>query len=131
VFCELLFSNGKGMLLVNKLGVLGALLISSSVALAQAPSASTEPITAALRARDFEQAVQLSRAALQKYPNNAQLWSLQGIALASKGDSKEALAAFQQALKISPDYVAALAGSAQILYQQGDRKAIPVLTHLL
>ena len=129
--CELLFSNGKGMLLVNKLGVLGALLISSSVALAQAPSASTEPITAALRARDFEQAVQLSRAALQKYPNNAQLWSLQGIALASKGDSKEALAAFQQALKISPDYVAALAGSAQILYQQGDRKAIPALTHLL
>src|SRR5437588_3691330 len=128
---ELLVPSSGGMLLVKKLSVLAALLLSSSLVLAQAPSGAIEPITAALRARDFEQAVELSRAAVQKYPDNAQLWSLHGIALASKGDSKEALAAFQQALKISPDYMAALAGSAQILYQQGDRKAIPVLTHLL
>ena len=128
---ERLVPNSGGMLLVKRLGVLGALLLSSSLALTQAPPAPIEPITAALRARDFEQAAQLSGAALQKYPDNAQLWSLHGIALASKGDSKAALAAFQQALKVSPDYLAALAGSAQILYQQGDRKAIPVLTHLL
>ena len=128
---ESLRCGGGGMLLINKLGVLGVLLISGSLSLAQTPSASIEPITTALRARDFEKAVQLTRAALQKYPDNAQLWSLQGIAFASNGNNKEALAAFQQALKISPDYLAALAGSAQILYQQSDRKAIPVLTHLL
>ncbi len=119
------------MFLTNKLSILGVLFISWSLALAQTPSSTIEQITATLRSRDFEKAVQLTRAALQKYPDNAQLWSLQGIALASSGNNKESLVAFQQALKISPDYLAALAGSAQILYQQNDRKAIPVLNHLL
>jgi tetratricopeptide (TPR) repeat protein len=90
-----------------------------------------EPITSALRARDFDRAVELTRAALKQTPNNAQLWSLQGIALASKGDNKSALESFEHALKISPDYIAALAGAAQIYYQAGDSKAIPLLNHLL
>ena len=90
-----------------------------------------EPITSALKGRDFDRAVELTRAALKQTPNNAQLWSLQGIALASKGDNKSALESFEQALKISPDYIAALAGAAQIYYQAGDLKAIPLLNHLL
>jgi tetratricopeptide (TPR) repeat protein len=108
-----------------------ALFACHSVAFSQAPPNPAEPISAALRAGDLEQAVELSRAALQKAPNNAQLWTLQGIAFASKGDGKSALAAFQQALKISPNNVAALAGAAQIQFQAGSQGAVPLLEHLL
>src|SRR6266576_6955947 len=95
------------------------------------PRKPIEPISSALRAREFDKAVELSRSALRESPNNAQLWTLQGIAFASKGDSKEALAAFQQALNISPNSIAALAGAAQIEYQAGNRDAVPLLNRLL
>ena len=103
-------------------------LVCLAVAAAQSQ---VEPITSALKARDFDRAVELTRAALKQAPNNAQLWSLQGIALASKGDNKGALESFEQALRISPEYIAALAGAAQIYYQAGDSKAIPLLNHLV
>jgi Flp pilus assembly protein TadD len=89
-----------------------------------------EPISAALRAGDFDHAVELTREALKEHPNNPQLWTLQGIAYASKGTTKEALAAFQQALKISPNNIAALAGAAQIEHQTGSQAAVPLLNHL-
>ena len=91
----------------------------------------TEPVSAALRAHDFDQAIALSQAALKTTPNSPQLWTLQGIAYANKGDSKHALAAFEEALKISPKYVAALAGAAQINYQEGKQAAVPLLNRLL
>jgi tetratricopeptide (TPR) repeat protein len=97
----------------------------------QSSDAQVEPVTSALRARDYDKAVELSRAALETSPNNAQLWTLQGIALASKGHNKDALTAFQRALKISPNTIAALAGAAQIEYQAGSPGAVPLLNHLL
>jgi len=119
------------MILLKKICVPVVLLVCFPLAFSQTPTGQVEAITSALRARDFDQAVQLSHSALQSFPNNAQLWTLQGIALSAKGDSKKALAAFQQALKISPDYVAALEGAAQIQYQAGNREAGPLLNHLL
>ncbi|MGB2622653.1 MAG: tetratricopeptide repeat protein [Candidatus Acidiferrum sp.] len=107
------------------------LLAGPLLAFSQTPESQTEPITAALRARDYDKAVELSRAALAAAPDNAQLWTLQGIALVSKGDSKEALTAFQRALKISPNNVGALAGAAQIEYQAGSQKAVPLLNQLI
>jgi len=56
---------------------------------------------------------------------------LQGIAFTDKGDSKNALVAFQRALKIAPNNIAALAGAAQIYYQAGNQAAVPLLNHLL
>jgi tetratricopeptide (TPR) repeat protein len=108
-----------------------ALLGCGISAFSQAPANPVEPISAALRASDFDQAVSLTRSALQQAPNNPQLWTLQGIAFSRKGDNKQALAAFQQALKISPDNIAALAGAAQIHYQAGSQSAVPLLNHLL
>jgi tetratricopeptide (TPR) repeat protein len=102
-----------------------------SLAFSQTSPNSMEPISAALRARDFDKAVELSRAALEEAPNNAQLWTLQGIAFASKGDNKQALNAFQQALKISPNNIAALAGAAQVEFQRGDTGAVALLNRLL
>jgi tetratricopeptide (TPR) repeat protein len=97
----------------------------------QTPPNSVELVSAALRANDFDKAVSLTRSALQHAPNNPQLWTLQGIAFSSKGDNQQALAAFQRALKISPDNIAALAGAAQIHYQAGSQGAVPLLNHLL
>lgn len=116
---------------VNRPGPLTVALLCVSLAFSQAPKDQIEPITSALRAKDFETAQRLSQSALQQFPNDAQLWTFQGIALASKGDSKKALAAFQQALKIAPNYVAAIEGAAQIEYQASSLEAVPLLNHLL
>jgi len=107
------------------------LIASCSAALAQTSEGSVESITAAMRARDYDKAVELTRAALTGSPDNAQLWTLQGIALASKGDNQEALPAFQRALKISPNNLAALAGASQIEYLEGKPAAAQHLNHLL
>ena len=90
-----------------------------------------DAISSALRARDYDRAVELARAALKAAPNDPQIWTLQGIALSSKGDTAGALAAYRRALTLSPDYIPALEGAAQLQYQAGSRDAVPLLTHLL
>jgi tetratricopeptide (TPR) repeat protein len=98
---------------------------------AQIPQARLEPITAALRAQQFDQAAQLAGAAVKDFPGDAHLWALRGVALASAGNPKEGLAAFQQALKIAPGYVMALQGAAEIEFQAGGPGAAPLLDRLL
>jgi Flp pilus assembly protein TadD len=112
-------------------GILLVLMACLLTPIARAQTQSSDAITAALRAREFEQAVQLSRSALQKNPADSHLWTLQGIALANLRNNKEALAAFQKALKLSPNDVAALAGAAQIEYESSNAGAVPLLKHLL
>jgi tetratricopeptide (TPR) repeat protein len=119
------------MALLRQLALAIFLLACPSLAYSQARDNRIEPISSALRAGDFDKAVELSRDALKDSPNNAQLWTLQGIAFTRKGDDKAALAAFQQALKISPNNLAALAGAAQIEYQAGSQNAVPLLKRLL
>src|SRR5260370_15405481 len=119
------------MVLLRKLSLTMVLLACHSVALSQTHENQVESISSALHAREFDKAVELSGSAWRESPNNSQLWTLQGIALASKGDGKEALAAFQQALKISPNSIAALAGAAQMEYQAGNRDAVSLLNRLL
>jgi tetratricopeptide (TPR) repeat protein len=119
------------MLLFRKTGFAIILLACNFLAFSQTPPNPVEPISSALRARDFDKAIELTKSALKTSPNNAQLWTLQGIAYVSKGDSKNASLAFQQALKISPNNIAALEGASQIEYQAGNPAAIPLLNHLL
>ena len=105
----------------RKLGLAIVLMFCYSLAFSQTSENPIPPITSAISARDYDKAVELSRAALQTHPNSSQLWTLQGIALVSKGDNKAALPAFQRALRLSPDNIAALAGAGQIEYRQGAR----------
>jgi len=119
------------MISFKKLALGIVLLACPWLSLSQTHDNPIEPISSALRAKEFDKAVELCRTALQASPNNPQLWTLQGIAFASKGDSKKALTAFQQALKISPNNIAALAGAAQIEYQAGNQGAVPLLNRLL
>src|SRR5437868_5006254 len=73
-------------------------------------------VTSALRAGQFARALELLQPELEKSPKNTQLWALRGIALSGKGEKREALGAFRHALGISPDYIPALEGAAQIEY---------------
>jgi tetratricopeptide (TPR) repeat protein len=56
---------------------------------------------------------------------------LQGVAHAGNGDKKAALISFQGALKVSPDYLPALEGAAQLEYDAGNASAVPLLQHIL
>jgi tetratricopeptide (TPR) repeat protein len=88
-------------------------------------------IVSALRSRDFDKATRLLQPALKEFPRNSQLWMLQGVAYAGKGDKKAALGSFQSALKVSPDYLPALEGAAQLEYDAGSAAAVSHLQHIL
>src|SRR6266849_10297659 len=112
-------------------GILPVLLTFLLAPFSHGQTSPSYAITTALRKRDFVRTVELSRTALQKFPGDSRLWTLQGIALANLRHDKDALVAFQKALKLSPDAVAALAGAAQIQYEANDPEAVPLLRHLL
>jgi len=111
--------------------ILSLLLAFSSFASAQSAADQIGPITSALRAGQFDSALQLLQPELERSPKNPQLWTLRGIALSSKGDTKGALAAFRQALTVNPDYLPALEGAAQIEYEAGGKDATTLLEHVL
>ena len=76
------------MLRFRKIACSIVFLVCATLALSQTAQNPAEPVSAALRARDFDKAIELSRSALKQFPNNAQLWTLQGIAFTSKGTAK-------------------------------------------
>jgi tetratricopeptide (TPR) repeat protein len=94
-------------------------------------AASVHAIQVALQARDYTQALQMTRSELSRSPGDSKLWTLQGIALAGLGKDHEALTAYDKALSISPDYLPALEGAAQLEYQAGSAHAIPRLNLIL
>lgn len=102
-----------------------------SGAFAQAPADQIRAIASALQGRDFAKALELLRPALQQSPGDAQLWAMQGAAYVGEGHRQEALASFRSALKLSPDYLPALQGAAQIEFDAGTPEAIPLLQRLL
>jgi tetratricopeptide (TPR) repeat protein len=108
-----------------------SLFILIALAWPQTPPDPTSPIIAALRARDFAQALQLLQPALQQSPKDPRLWSLQGVAFSGQGHKKEALAAFQHALSLAPNFLQALEGAAQIEYEASSDAAIPLLQRIL
>ncbi|HTS07587.1 MAG TPA: tetratricopeptide repeat protein [Candidatus Eisenbacteria bacterium] len=88
-------------------------------------------IMAALRASRFGEALQMLEPALRQSPANPQLWTLQGLAYSGDGHKKEALVSFHKALKISPNYLPALEGAAQIEYDEGSSEASVLLQRVL
>ncbi|HEX4486471.1 MAG TPA: tetratricopeptide repeat protein [Terriglobales bacterium] len=88
-------------------------------------------IQEALRAHQFDQALQLIRAALRKTPKDARLLTMEGAVLSQTGKKAEALAAFNQALTVTPNNLAALEGAAQLEYEAKSKRAIPLLNRIL
>ena len=100
----------------------------------KAAAATGEEVTsihARIRDHEYARALELLKLALQKSPNDPQLWTLRGLAYSGQGDKKSALAAFHRALKIAPDAIPALHGAAQLEYDAGSPAGIPILKRLL
>jgi tetratricopeptide (TPR) repeat protein len=114
----------------RRLGIQLILLVTSFAAAAQTADR-IGPITSALRAGQFDAALQLLQPEIERTPNSAQLWTLRGVAFSGKGDKKQALGAFRHALTLSPDYLPALEGAAQIEYENGSQSAVELLEHVL
>jgi tetratricopeptide (TPR) repeat protein len=90
-----------------------------------------QQIVSALRTQQFDKALDLLKGELQASPGNAQLWTMQGVAYAGRGQKKDALISFGRALKMSPNNIPALQGAAQIEYDNGSAAGIPIIEHLL
>ena len=97
---------------------------------AQTTSSPASQVTSALRSGNPAQAVQLADQGLAAAPNDPQLWALKGIALSEQKQTKEALDAFHHALQLSPNYLPALEGAAQIQYEAGDEEAVTLLQRI-
>ncbi len=119
------------MIMLKTLGPGILLVVGLFGTCARAQESQIEAITSALRQNELDRAVELTRDALKEFPGNAQLWAMQGAAYSGQGQNKHALDSFRAALKISPDYIPALQGAAQIEYSDGSTAAIPHLKRLL
>jgi len=116
---------------LNPLALFALMLVATAFGQTNQNGASTDQIQAALRTGEFAQALQLSNSALNASPTNAALWTMKGIALSRLGRGKEALVAYDHALSISPQYVAALEGAAELEYKAGSSRAAPLLERIL
>ncbi|MGC9970302.1 MAG: tetratricopeptide repeat protein [Bryobacteraceae bacterium] len=97
----------------------------------QVPADPASEIASALRAHQYQQAVKLARSALERSPNDVRILTMEAIALSALDDDHDALAAYNRALRLAPDYLAALEGAAQIEYKSGSERAIALLERLL
>jgi tetratricopeptide (TPR) repeat protein len=88
-------------------------------------------ITAALRARHFQQALDLARAAGRTSPKEVRILVLEGVALTGLRKDVEALTVLKAAMEISPDYLPALEAAVEIEYRQGKPEAAAHLQRLL
>jgi tetratricopeptide (TPR) repeat protein len=108
-----------------------ALLLLFPVLPAQTGQDHSAPIVSALQEQKYDEALRLLGPALNESPGDSQLWTMQGVAYDRQGNKKEALNSFRHAIKISPDNLPALQGTAQIEYDAGNPAGIPVLEHLV
>lgn len=123
-------SGETGLPYIQSSCLLLAPVLFVSAMLSQTPD-QTDKIASALHNHEFENALAQLRPALQASPESARLWAMQGTAYSGAGDKKQALASFHRALQISPDYLPALHGAAQIEYEAGNARAVPLLERIL
>jgi tetratricopeptide (TPR) repeat protein len=101
------------------------------VAAAQVTDSPIAEIQLLVRSEQYDQALQLTKAQLYTKPNDVPLWTLEGIIFSLKGEKTDAIGAFDKALRLSPTYMPALKGEVQLLYESGDKRAIPQLNRIL
>ena len=96
-----------------------------------APAADISGIQAALHSDDNAGAVALAKEQLQKYPKDVRVWTLEGVAYSRLKKNREALAAYDSALAVQPDFLPALEGAAQIEFAVGSDRAVTLLERIL
>ena len=101
------------------------------VAAAQENDSPVASIESLVRSEQYDQALQLTKTQLHRKPNDVRLWTLEGIIFSLKGEKTDAIGSFDKALRLSPTYMPALKGEVQLLYESGDKRAIPLLDRIL
>ena len=120
--------------LLNTLGLRATFLTLLALPFASAqsrPDGQLLAIEQALRAQQYDQAIQLARSELQKTPNDKRLLTLEGMAWNLKASPAEALKAYNHALTLDPRYLPALEGAAQLEYQRHSPAAKALLQRIL
>lgn len=103
----------------------------SSRSIAQNTTSANAPVIEALQKGDYENALHICADLLHANPESPQLWTLRAVAFDRSSRPHEALDAYRQALKIAPNYLPALEGSAQIEYNAGSNEAMPFLVRIV
>ena len=98
---------------------------------AQQSGSSVAAIESLIRSHQYDQALHLTKSGLNQSPRDFKLWAIEGIIFSLEQDRSNAIPAFDKALALSPDYIPALKGEAQLLFPSGDKRAIPLLTRIL
>jgi tetratricopeptide (TPR) repeat protein len=113
--------------------ILGAVLWLSHPGLfaAATDDDAVRSISSALRAKSFQQALDLAQKARHEWPKDVRILVLEGMALKGLSRESDALARFDSALQISPDYVPALEAASEIEYKTGSAATITHLERLL
>lgn len=112
-------------------GCLLVLTLLATRASCQQTRANVAPIIAALQRHDYAGALTLSQSILQRSPADYRVWTLEGMARAGGGNIQQALVAYQHALSLSPTYLPALEGAAQIEFQSRRPEARTLLVKIL
>lgn len=94
-------------------------------------SASQTDPASLLHSGRYQEALIAVQSELKSHPNDARLLTVQGIALAQMGDEQAALKSYRSALAVSPYYLPALEGAAQIEYKTNDAAAVVHLDRLV
>lgn len=116
---------------LRKLRAAGLLFAVAFVVPSQTPPQAKSSIIAELRARNYGDAKIKLEDALKHSPTDASLWTLQGFALLHLNQRDEALKSYKRALEISPNYVPALEGAAEMEFAASDPQAETLLNHLV
>jgi tetratricopeptide (TPR) repeat protein len=119
------------MIVIPVFGRRHLLLAAIPMLCAQTPPSSSATILSELRSGKYAEAKQLLDQALIDSPNDVHLWTLNGYALSHLGSGQPALAAYRRALEISPEYLPALEGAAELEYKASDQAAVPLLKTIL
>ena len=85
----------------------------------------------ALAAGRFAQALEIAGSLLKTQPNDPRLLTARGLALAGLGRHKDAVASFERALRVAPNFMPALKAAAQTCYTRHDARAASYLARLL
>ncbi len=85
----------------------------------------------AIRAGNLPEAQRLLAAPLAQHSRDPRLWALNGLVLARLGNQQQALASYKQALAITPDYLPALEGAAEITYKAHSPEAETLVRGIL
>ena len=101
------------------------------VAAAQEKVSSVVSIESLIRSEKFDQALALTKSQLHTKPADFRLWTLEGIVYSLQGQKTDAIGAYDKALRLSPSYIPAEKGEVQLLYETGDKRAIPLLDRIL